>query len=77
MTDITRTRRIRKQIFERDPDIHQRFLIQLSTYRAELVCKLRTIEACQPRTGNELRPFCQTILSIDRLRLDVADMEAA
>jgi hypothetical protein len=60
-----------------DAVLDQQLIEALRAYRTALVGKIAAIEAHHPPTGNELRPFCCVILSIDKLRLDIADMEAA
>lgn len=53
------------------------FLTQLRAFRARIVTQASTAERRSPETGNELRPFCSTILAIDRLRLEVEDLAEA
>jgi hypothetical protein len=64
---------------QHDPDglLSQQLIETLRAYRTALVRRVAEIKALQPPTGNKLRPFCRAILSIDRLRLDNEDLEAA
>jgi hypothetical protein len=52
-------------------------LAELRAYRTALVTTVAVLEKSLPDTTDAVRPYAQVILSLDRLRLDLQDLEAA
>lgn len=55
-------------------DVH--FLRQVNAYRRSLVRRIADIERALPETGDEMRPYCEMVLVLDRARWALEDLGA-
>ena len=49
--------------------------LALAKHRAHLLAEIKFVEARYPNSISAVRPYIETLLSLERLRLDLDDLE--